>query len=146
LPGECDLAEILSVSRSSVSEELIALEPSGYVEVRLGSGVYVTMPREGAGLSAGVEAEGVPVVVRPAIDVALSNCSRRACSLSQDRRKGGPWVRDAAGRPCGNRSPLDVGLGCFHAPAFSTVRRCDIRLFLTLQKTHRTLSGMIIPV
>jgi len=69
LPGERDLAEILSVSRSSVREALIALELSGYVEVRLGSGVYVTMPREGAGLSAGVEAEVVPVATRPAMDV-----------------------------------------------------------------------------
>lgn len=46
LPAERDLAEILQVSRSSVREALIALELSGYVEVRVGSGVYVTSPRE----------------------------------------------------------------------------------------------------
>lgn len=69
LPGERDLAEVLSVSRSSVREALIALELSGYVEVRLGSGVYVTMPREGAGLGAGAEAEVIPASVRPAMDV-----------------------------------------------------------------------------
>jgi DNA-binding FadR family transcriptional regulator len=55
LPGERDLAEMLNVSRSSVREALIALELSGYVEVRLGSGVYVTMPREGAVLGASPE-------------------------------------------------------------------------------------------
>nr|WP_231748488.1 FadR/GntR family transcriptional regulator [Burkholderia latens] len=41
LPAERDLAEALNVSRSSVREALIALELSGYVEVRVGSGVYV---------------------------------------------------------------------------------------------------------
>lgn len=69
LPGERDLAEALSVSRSSVREALIALELSGYVEVRLGSGVYVTMPREGASLGAGIEPDALPVAVRSAMDI-----------------------------------------------------------------------------
>lgn len=45
LPAERDLAEALQVSRSSVREALIALELSGCVEVRVGSGVYVTATR-----------------------------------------------------------------------------------------------------
>src|SRR6218665_1104388 len=45
LPAERELAELLQVSRSSVREALIALELSGYVEVRVGSGVYVTTAR-----------------------------------------------------------------------------------------------------
>jgi DNA-binding FadR family transcriptional regulator len=42
LPSERDLATHLSVSRASVREGLIALELTGVVEVRGGSGVYVS--------------------------------------------------------------------------------------------------------
>jgi len=45
LPPERDLAALLQVSRPSVREALIALEVEGYVEVRVGSGVYVTSKR-----------------------------------------------------------------------------------------------------
>lgn len=45
LPPERDLAKLLGVSRPSVREALIALEVEGYVEVRIGSGVYVVGPR-----------------------------------------------------------------------------------------------------
>ena len=41
LPAERDLAEQLQVSRASVREALIALEIEGYVDVRVGSGVFV---------------------------------------------------------------------------------------------------------
>jgi len=48
LPPERDLAKLLGVSRPSVREALIALEVQGYVEVRVGSGVYVLGPRPSA--------------------------------------------------------------------------------------------------
>jgi DNA-binding FadR family transcriptional regulator len=48
LPPERDLARQLGVSRPSVREALIALEVEGYVEVRVGSGVYVLGPRTAA--------------------------------------------------------------------------------------------------
>lgn len=41
LPSERDLAKQLDVSRTSVREAIIALEVSGWVEVKIGSGVYV---------------------------------------------------------------------------------------------------------
>ncbi len=44
LPAERDLAHRLSVSRTSIREALIALEIQGLVEVRGGSGIYVTNP------------------------------------------------------------------------------------------------------
>jgi len=41
LPSERDLVDQLQVSRPSIREALIALEIEGYVEVRVGTGVYV---------------------------------------------------------------------------------------------------------
>lgn len=42
LPSERELAQLFSVSRPTVREAIIALELDSLVEVRLGSGVYVT--------------------------------------------------------------------------------------------------------
>ena len=41
LPSERELAKQLEVSRPTVREAMIALEISGMVEVRVGSGIYV---------------------------------------------------------------------------------------------------------
>jgi DNA-binding FadR family transcriptional regulator len=49
LPPERDLARQLGVSRPSVREALIALEVEGYVEVRVGSGVYALGPHPASG-------------------------------------------------------------------------------------------------
>ena len=45
LPAERDLSRRLAVSRSSLREALSALELEGYVEIRVGSGVYVCARR-----------------------------------------------------------------------------------------------------
>ncbi|NTJ44761.1 FadR family transcriptional regulator [Agrobacterium larrymoorei] len=42
LPAERDLAERFAVSRPTVREALIVLEVEGYVQIRMGSGIYVT--------------------------------------------------------------------------------------------------------
>jgi DNA-binding FadR family transcriptional regulator len=44
LPAERDLAKQLRVSRPSLREALIALEIEGLLDVRVGSGIYVTRP------------------------------------------------------------------------------------------------------
>ena len=42
LPSERELAQTLGVSRPSVREALVALELEGRVEIRMGSGVYIS--------------------------------------------------------------------------------------------------------
>ena len=42
LPSERELAKLLNISRASVREAVIALEVSGLLEVKNGSGIYVT--------------------------------------------------------------------------------------------------------
>lgn len=56
LPSERELAQALDVSRPTVREAIFALELDGYVEVRKGSGVYVTSrtPRGGTAVIADV--------------------------------------------------------------------------------------------
>ena len=48
LPAERELAASLGVSRASVREAIISLEMSGLVEVRVGTGIFVSSPPEGA--------------------------------------------------------------------------------------------------
>lgn len=52
LPSERELADMLTVSRPSVREALIALEIEGFVDVRVGTGVFVTRPNEGLRIAA----------------------------------------------------------------------------------------------
>lgn len=49
LPSERDLAGRLGVSRPTIREAIIALEIAGAVEVRVGSGVYITAQPAAAG-------------------------------------------------------------------------------------------------
>ncbi len=59
LPSERDLSALLGVSRTSVREAIIALEMSGLVEVRVGTGIFVTerLPRSRSPLAAAKSAQ-----------------------------------------------------------------------------------------
>jgi DNA-binding FadR family transcriptional regulator len=66
LPAERDLARQFGVSRASVREALIALEIAGRVEIRMGSGVYVTRaPGERAACAPAAAEDGEPIGESP---------------------------------------------------------------------------------
>jgi DNA-binding FadR family transcriptional regulator len=77
LPPERDLAKQLGVSRPSVREALIALEVEGYVEVRMGSGVYVA-DRRGAAGAARLPADSGPFELIRARWMIESECAALA--------------------------------------------------------------------
>lgn len=64
LPPERDLAAQLGVSRPSVREALIALEVEGLIEVRMGSGVYVTARESARRVEAAETAHGPLEIIR----------------------------------------------------------------------------------
>jgi len=103
LPPERDLAAKLGVSRPSVREALIALEVEGYVEVRIGSGVYVADARRVAARrqvlppDSGpfelidarrlIESECAALAARHATTAQLRQMKAALASMSRDRRK-----------------------------------------------------------
>ena len=80
LPPERDLARQLGVSRPSVREALIALEVEGYVEVRVGSGVYVT--GGGGTRSASLPADSGPFELIRARSLIESECAALAAKAA----------------------------------------------------------------
>lgn len=60
LPSERALADGYGVSRTSVREAIIALEVQGLVEVRLGSGIYVSATAAAAAAAGPLQFSGTP--------------------------------------------------------------------------------------
>jgi DNA-binding FadR family transcriptional regulator len=97
LPAERDLSAKLSVSRASLREALIALELSGVVEVRGGSGVYVseqaTSPSDVAEGGPGpfevlaarrlIESEVAAIAAKMATDSAIDAILRAAADMEK---------------------------------------------------------------
>lgn len=109
LPPERDLAKQLGVSRPSVREALIALEVEGYVEVRVGSGVYVHGPASAsraAPLSADtgpfelirarslIEGECAAMAAREATKAQLRQLEETLEAMQADVGGGDPLVND----------------------------------------------------
>ena len=82
LPPERDLARQLKVSRPSVREALIALEVEGYVEVRVGSGVYVTQHRPPARRTDPLSGDAGPFELIAARRLLESECAALAARLA----------------------------------------------------------------
>ena len=83
LPPERDLARQLGVSRPSVREALIALEVEGYVEVRIGSGIYVRAATNDAANQHAPEAFAGPFELLRARYVIESECAALAAKSAK---------------------------------------------------------------
>ena len=83
LPPERDLAKQLGVSRPSVREALIALEVEGFVEVRIGSGIYVQPGNDDAGTDRTNEAEAGPFELLRARYVIEAECAALAAKSAR---------------------------------------------------------------
>ncbi|HUP31067.1 MAG TPA: FadR/GntR family transcriptional regulator [Usitatibacter sp.] len=88
LPPERDLAKQLGVSRPSVREALIALEVEGYVDVRIGSGVYVVGPPRTTGASEPMNEDSGPfelIKARWLIEAECAALAAREATRAQVR-------------------------------------------------------------
>jgi len=81
LPPERDLARQLGVSRPSLREALIALEMETLLDVRVGSGIYVTQPNEPR-LSTGLAEASGPFEVMRARRLIEGECAALAARVA----------------------------------------------------------------
>jgi len=146
LPAERDLARHLGVSRPSVREALIALEVEGWVEVRVGSGIYVQEARRRSGARAArdtgaewgplqvmqaralVEAEVAALAARHARKAQLADMGAALERMRDDvaadiePREGDEAFHAAIAQSCGNEVLADTVRGYWsarHGPLFT---------------------------
>ena len=92
LPPERELAQQLGVSRPSVREALIALEVAGFVDIRIGSGIYARHP-DAIDVGAALEQEDGPLELTRARAVIEPQVAALAARHITPAQLGG--VRDA---------------------------------------------------
>ena len=87
LPTERKLADMLSVSRTTVREALLALELRGILKIRSGSGIYIVeQPQSGAFLNQVLEISGTPqetLEVRMMLEIELAGRAAERASPEQ---------------------------------------------------------------
>ena len=101
LPSERDLAAMLQVSRPSIREAMIALEVSGVIEVRTGSGIYVA--DQSRQLSALVADEGIGPfeILEMRLLIEPETCALAAERVSDDQLEQLRKICDEMGRTSG---------------------------------------------
>ncbi|MGH8031567.1 MAG: FadR/GntR family transcriptional regulator [Luteimonas sp.] len=82
LPSERDLAQSHAVSRPTIREALITLELDGLIEIRMGSGVYVTAKRPRGG-KAGATDIGPFELLEARRAIESEACAMAACRVSE---------------------------------------------------------------
>ncbi|MGZ5269892.1 MAG: FadR/GntR family transcriptional regulator [Ramlibacter sp.] len=140
LPAERDLARQLGVSRPAVREALIALEVEGWVEVRIGSGVYIRPQAAGHGRGNGhaagpaewgplelmrarelVEGEVAALAARRARKAQIAAMADALAHMQSDAqagvvpREGDEAFHAAVADACGNEVLRDTVVGYWQA-------------------------------
>ena len=109
LPAERDLARQLRVSRPSLREALIALEVEGLLDVRVGSGIYVSSPGDRHRTAELADASGPFEVIqaRRLIEGECAALAARDATTQQLRalRRAHDHMKKEARR---DRNPLDA--------------------------------------
>src|SRR5690606_41667136 len=99
LPAERELAQQLGVSRPSLREALIALEIAGNVEIRMGSGIYVTAESEKRSFSHGTSIGESPLEIMQAREMVEGSVVVTACARMKPERMAAERVtRDTKNR------------------------------------------------
>ncbi|MBP6678657.1 MAG: FadR family transcriptional regulator [Paracoccus sp.] len=112
LPSERDLAELLSVSRPSLREALIALEVEGHVEIRMGSGIYLGSGTDRVLLRADAEGPLELLEARCILEGAIAEEVARHVTPELLRRLDDNLRQMAAAM---DDTPLAIGIdGAFH--------------------------------
>lgn len=86
LPAERELAQQLGVSRPSLREALIALEIAGNVEIRMGSGIYVSAEPEKRAFSQSTSIGESPLEIMQAREMIEGSVVVTACARMTPER------------------------------------------------------------
>lgn len=84
LPAERDLAERFSVSRPTLREALIVLEVEGYIEIKVGSGIFVLGRAQGPYIAAIDDGSDGPLEVLQARCIIESAVAEEAARMADE--------------------------------------------------------------
>ena len=126
LPPERDLAQQLGVSRPSLREALIALDVEGRVEVRSGSGVYVSAAKPGPAPGRTVSMGESPSQLMEARSVIEGELVVLACARILPVASASCRAR-SKGVPTGTTSPCQSRIAAPGQPSSASVGTCGSR-------------------
>lgn len=114
LPAERELADQLGVSRPSVREALIALEIEGKVEVRVGTGVFVSTHKPSAAPPISDEGEGPFELIRAREVIEGETAALAAAEATADEVAQLRATIDELQRHARRGEPIDTPDRAFH--------------------------------
>lgn len=133
LPPERELAERFAVSRPTVREALIVLEVEGHIQIRMGSGVYISQKSQGSGELRQLEDTEGPLEILQArclIESAIAEGAARRVT-----RAGLQRIDATLERMARSLDDPEVALGCdrdFHTAIADMIGNSALKHFTGL--------------